>query len=687
MSTLTSLNISVGGYIADNGGTLWELRSTTRLDFKFQGTSLTVTFKSFTGANQPCFGVTVDGGTEAIVNCVLGNFTDETVTLFTVTEGDHQVRLRIIPSDVYLEKTGTFVGSGSNPVIDYATVNSVPFSRSYQLLDPFAAGDAGWNSNTNFILPEGNMQPALFSGIGPYTSCPIGNLYFEGTCPSISLYVPAGTRWHLYVDGVHVQKIDAGGSGDFDWYVTFATGTSTGHHEYMVVGSFGNGAPIIVSHVMALGISTATLTPRPKFLYTLDSLSRAVTITEPGDTIADPVNGYGHKLAVQNGWNGLNDGVGSRTTVQAATDSSSWASTYGSDVAIVAILGGTNDDFNSFDPATVLEPACVTLLNHAVSQFPSAKIFVGGMLEGNQSPSASQNVYQAQAQTQWQSAISSVGNSAIEWADMTGIFGSLPNNTAFGSSDGTHPGSAGYDTIAARFASFMAPNPTITDITANSNGTLITATLSVSGCTPTGGTSGFRLGDASDGTEGGTVNLSWSISGTTLTLTPPNKLYPGMTYTLTSGSTGIVDGSGNAFTDVTDAVITNDSTATVSIPSPFAAYAIDSGAVITVGIPDDPNVVIRLTAKYHSNGTVYGTGEYGESPIPIHGFGQIGSLTNGTAYDFSAQQIPFGNFSLADGTPSASTSNITVTPPNSPARPSVKKTGIVPALIAAGIIR
>jgi hypothetical protein len=215
----------------------------------------------------------------------------------------------------------------------------------------------------------------------------------------------------------------------------------------------------------------------------------------------------------------------------------------------------------------------------------------------------------------------------------------------------------------------MAPNPTITDITANSNGT-ISLTFSESVGTGSIFFGSFFLGDNSDGTTANT-SLSGSYSGTTGVLALPGGrlFYPGMTYTLTYAVDAVIqDGSGNSLALFTNMEVTNASSATVSIPSPFTAYAIDSGAVITVGIPDDPNVLIKLTAKYHSNGTVYGTGLYTTSPISIHGVGQIGGLANGTAYDFSAQQIPFGNFSLANGTASASASNITVTPPNSPAK-------------------
>ena len=55
-------------------------------------------------------------------------------------------------------------------------------------------------------------------------------------------------------------------------------------------------------------------------------------------------------------------------------------------------------------------------------------------------------------------------------------------------------------------------NPTLSNPASSRDGATVTATLSVSGCTPVSGAAGFTLG-------GTTATVaSWSISGTTLTL-------------------------------------------------------------------------------------------------------------------------------------------------------------------------
>ncbi len=96
--------------------------------------------------------------------------------------------------------------------------------------------------------------------------------------------------------------------------------------------------------------------------------------------------------------------------------------------------------------------------------------------------------------------------------------------------------------------------PTITAASVPAAGTTIVITLSSGDCTPASGSAGITLGGTT-----ATVT-SWAISGVTLTGTLSGHVLQTETVTLTTLGTGIVDGNGNALTNVTGMAVTNGST-------------------------------------------------------------------------------------------------------------------------------
>lgn len=554
-------------------------------------------------------------------------------------------------------------------------------TNSYDFLDttnvsPHVRFDGDWTFGSSRLEVSGP------GAVGNDESC--ASLVFKGTLSDINLILPdQGINVALAVDGVyHSTNYDLTANGDqtgrFILRQLFTGLDGSSAHVYKLTFSAvnGGGAVVYVGSPFVSGTIDLTYTPpvRPELFCFGDSITATIVTYTDGTHQRDPSIGFPYKLALAGDYRLWNYGIGGcfltangGATASMVNRTASITSLRPSP-AYVVILGGSNDNSFGIANATVQSDAA-TMMNDFLTNDDGSTTYV--WLKPLPIGGTTLTPYTTQFDAVYAN-LTTPQKARVHLIESNN-FGLNSSNTSM-FKDGVHPLPPGYDLITTQLEPYLGifSAPTITSATTNANGTLLTATISESGCTPSSGTAGFRLGDASDGTAGGTVNLPWSISGTTITFAPPNKLYPGMTYTITSDTTGIVDGSGNAFADVTDAAVTNSSTATVSIPPAPTGYAIDQGAVISVAIPSDPNVLIKLTAKYHSNGTVYGTGLYNASPITIHGVGQIGSLTNGTAYDFSAQQTPFGNYSIASGTPSTASSALTVTPPNSPAKPIVR---------------
>jgi hypothetical protein len=109
---------------------------------------------------------------------------------------------------------------------------------------------------------------------------------------------------------------------------------------------------------------------------------------------------------------------------------------------------------------------------------------------------------------------------------------------------------------AAEFASlFTVPAVPLTASSpvTDSTGTQITVTLSESACTPGTGVGGFVLSGTS-----ATVT-SWTISGTTLTLTLDNRILKGQVVTLSGLSGALQDAAGTPMTAFSALTITNNS--------------------------------------------------------------------------------------------------------------------------------
>lgn len=116
------------------------------------------------------------------------------------------------------------------------------------------------------------------------------------------------------------------------------------------------------------------------------------------------------------------------------------------------------------------------------------------------------------------------------------------------------PIAAAYDIGAHELDSIA---PTASGWATDTNGNIITATLSESGCIPASGTGGFTLGGTS-----ATVS-SWAISGTTLTLTLSGNVYSGQTVTISYDDAlttdDVTDASSNKLADIVAASVTNNS--------------------------------------------------------------------------------------------------------------------------------
>lgn len=133
--------------------------------------------------------------------------------------------------------------------------------------------------------------------------------------------------------------------------------------------------------------------------------------------------------------------------------------------------------------------------------------------------------------------------------------------------------------------------PTVTAASVASAGTTVALTLSESGCLPASGIGGFTLAGTS-----ATV-ASWSISGTTLTLTLTGKVYAGQTVTVaynrSTTTDDVSDAAGNFLASFGGRSVTNGSTA-----APLVAGS------ITLADSDETSLTLAFTGATGGTGTI-----------------------------------------------------------------------------------
>lgn len=445
----------VWGGLWYNSGALryvWSGARPARVDFAVTGTRLDVVLRNAVADNWE---VKIDEGSWTTLT-VSGINTDVNVTIFSGVHKKRNVSLRSRANNGAQVKITGFctIWGHTTPIIGVADT----FGDS-----PTVFEDVNVIDHTSYLSPDSSLVKVSYGGIGNVYSingnCTGGSIRFRATCSLIRIWAQAfaGELLRIAVDDVWIDPVvtydPAIGDGTFGWH-TVATGLDNSQeHEYRIVSVSGNNHFAVFQVGTDGTVNTGAIPVKTKVAFYGDSITK-------GTGVADNSRGFAGQLMMQRGWVGRLAGLDGRSIKNYASLAAGgiWSGesgvvsnlkAYGSDYEKIIVALGANDGlliYAAYNAANV-RTACDNMLTSLRTEFPSARIYVFGVLNSDH---ANLLTNRTSVNTQLSDAVIAKADANITYHSTDGWI-----TPATDTSDNVHPNTAGVAKIVAAMSAII----------------------------------------------------------------------------------------------------------------------------------------------------------------------------------------------------------------------------------------